>query len=471
MPKSNGLIFKHPFELELIKRLADVVVLAAAAPLASYWRFGVSLNATSPIHTIMLCLCCALVLFGFPQSGMTVAWRGRLMPHMFVRLMTSWAMVLLVGLLVSFLIHRVGELSRLWLFYWYLTGIAFLSLYRVAIHGVLSIVRSRGFNTKRVMIVGYGHTGQEMHQRARQQNGYGYDVVAIYADDQDAINLQSTPITLIKTLDGINDYLQENKIHEIWITLPISASAQLLDIQYMLRNALVNVRWVPDMLGLQMINNKMVDFLGLATVDLNRPVSHGLRGHVKHFFDKIFSAIVLTILLPLFAAIAVGIKCSSSGPIFFKQARLGINGKKFMVYKFRSMTMHQEYDEISQATQNDARITPFGQLLRRTSLDELPQFINVLIGDMSVVGPRPHALQHNAKYEEILELYMARHRVRPGITGWAQIHGLRGETDTVDKMEKRVQFDMHYIQNWSLLMDLRIVIWTAFKGWTGENAY
>ncbi|MEB0164454.1 exopolysaccharide biosynthesis polyprenyl glycosylphosphotransferase, partial [Glaciimonas sp. CA11.2] len=180
---------------------------------------------------------------------------------------------------------------------------------------------------------------------------------------------------------------------------------------------------------------------------------------------------VLTILLPLFAAIAVGIKCSSSGPIFFKQARLGINGKKFMVYKFRSMTMHQEYDEISQATQNDARITPFGQLLRRTSLDELPQFINVLIGDMSVVGPRPHALQHNAKYEEILELYMARHRVRPGITGWAQIHGLRGETDTVDKMEKRVQFDMHYIQNWSLLMDLRIVIWTAFKGWTGENAY
>jgi putative colanic acid biosynthesis UDP-glucose lipid carrier transferase len=187
--------------------------------------------------------------------------------------------------------------------------------------------------------------------------------------------------------------------------------------------------------------------------------------------DKIFALIALVLLAPLFLVIAVCIKISSPGPVFFRQPRLGLNGRKFNVYKFRSMKVHSEHDKVTQATQGDPRITKIGQFIRRTSLDELPQFVNVLIGDMSVVGPRPHALQHNQIYEELLELYMLRHRVKPGITGWAQIHGLRGETDTVDKMAKRVQFDLHYIRNWTLAMDVRIILWTAFKGWTGNNAY
>ncbi|MGZ5780946.1 MAG: sugar transferase, partial [Burkholderiaceae bacterium] len=158
----------------------------------------------------------------------------------------------------------------------------------------------------------------------------------------------------------------------------------------------------------------------------------------------------------------------------FKQPRHGLNGKKFDVYKFRSMNVHQENvtnSAVTQAKKNDTRTTKFGRFLRRTSLDELPQFINVLWGDMSIVGPRPHALQHNEMYKDMLELYMLRHRVKPGITGWAQIHGYRGETDTIDKMEKRVQFDLYYIKNWSLWMDVRIILWTAIKGWTGNNAY
>jgi putative colanic acid biosynthesis UDP-glucose lipid carrier transferase len=192
---------------------------------------------------------------------------------------------------------------------------------------------------------------------------------------------------------------------------------------------------------------------------------------MKDVFDKVFAMVALILLAPLFIVIAICIKYSSPGPIFFKQPRLGLNGKKFNVYKFRTMKVHHEHGVVAQATKNDPRITPIGGFLRRTSLDELPQFINVLLGDMSVVGPRPHALQHNEMYKGLLELYMLRHRVKPGITGWAQIHGHRGETDTVDKMAKRVQFDLHYIQNWSLWMDIQIIIWTAFKGWTGKNAY
>lgn len=471
MSRTKDLIFKHPFEFEILRRLADVVILGAAAHFASYLRFNASLDTIAPIHTVLLYSCAALAFYVFPKSGMYSSWRGRFLPFMFGRLITSWALVLLIGLFFSFLIHRVGELSRLWLFYWYLTGITFLALYRVVVYFSLRFLRGKGFNIKRVVIVGYGHTGQEMHQRALRQDSYGYEVVAIHADDEEIVNLNAPSITHIKTLDGIQDYVTANHIHEIWITLPISASAQLHEVQYLLRNALIDVRWVPDTLGLQMISNRMGDFLGMPTVDLNRPVSHGLRGIIKHMLDKLFAVVALTGLAPLFVVIAASIKCASPGPVFFKQARLGLNGKKFMVYKFRSMKLHQEHDKVTQATQGDSRITPIGQFLRRTSLDELPQFINVLLGDMSVVGPRPHALQHNEMYEEILDLYMVRHRVKPGITGWAQIHGLRGETDTVDKMEKRVQYDLYYIQNWSFLMDFRILVWTALKGWTSKNAY
>lgn len=471
MLQTKDLIFRHPFEIAIIRRLADVVILVAAAHLASHLRFNAPLDTIEPIHKVLLYVCALLAFFIFPKSGIYSSWRGRYMPFMFERLLISWALVLLAGLFFSFLFHRIGEVSRLWLAYWYLTGIIFLAIYRAIVYFALRFCRSKGLNIKRVVIVGYGHTGQEMHKRAMLQDWYGYKVVAVLAVDKDTTNALPPAVTSIKSMEELVRYVADNQINELWITLPISASHQLHDLQYLLRNALVDIRWVPDLLGLQMISNRLVDFLGLPTIDLNRPVSHGLRGMLKHLLDMLFAAAVLTILSPVFAVIAVCIKYSSPGPVFFKQARHGLNGKQFMVYKFRTMKLHQEHNKVTQATQNDPRITRIGQFLRRTSIDELPQFINVLLGQMSVVGPRPHALQHNEMYEEILELYMVRHRVKPGITGWAQINGLRGETDTVDKMEKRVQYDLHYIQNWSLALDFRILVWTAFKGWTGKNVY
>jgi putative colanic acid biosysnthesis UDP-glucose lipid carrier transferase len=326
-------------------------------------------------------------------------------------------------------------------------------------------------NNKRVVIVGYGSTGQEMHKRALHQDWSGYDVMAVHAAPEDASKIVDPSIVRIRDMQEIPEYVVANHIHEIWITLPLMASPKLQELQYLLRNTLVDIRWVPDILGLQMLSNKMGNFLGLPVVDLNQPISSGLNGIIKDIFDRAFAIVVLILLLPLFATLAVLIKRSSPGPVFFRQPRLGLNGRKFNVYKFRTMKVHQEQNGVTQATKNDSRLTSIGGFLRRTSLDELPQFINVLLGDMSVVGPRPHALQHNEMYKDLLEMYMLRHRVKPGITGWAQIHGHRGETDTVDKMATRVQFDLHYIQHWSLWMDIRIIVWTAFKGWTGKNAY
>jgi putative colanic acid biosynthesis UDP-glucose lipid carrier transferase len=455
----------------MLMRLMDVVALVAAGQLTGYIHFHTPLIEAAPIHTILLYFCCALAFLLFPQLEVYTSWRGRSIPAMFLRLAGAWGLVLLAGVLFSFLIHHVGSLSRLWVSYWFLSGILLLVASRAVVHTTLGYMRKKGLNTKRVIVVGYGSIGQEMHRRAMQNDWYGYEVKAIHADPQELLHLRDASIKQLSQLDDIPCFAATNDIDEIWITLPMSASQELRQLQRLLRNALVDIRWIPDTLSMQMLSCRMVDFMGFPTVDLNTPVSSGLGGVVKELFDRTFAFAALILLMPLFVVIAIMIKLSSPGPVFFRQPRLGLNGHRFNVYKFRSMRMHQENGIVKQATQNDPRVTKIGHFLRRTSLDELPQFINVLKGEMSVVGPRPHALQHNEMYKDLLELYMLRHRVKPGITGWAQIHGYRGETDTVDKMAKRVQFDLHYIQNWSLWMDLKIIAWTALKGWTSDNAY
>ena len=449
----------------------DVLAINVAGQLASYLHFNTALEEASPIHAGLVYLCCALAFLLLPQFGLYRSWRGRSMALMWGRIIVSWGMVLLIGLFFSFLIHHAGNISRLWVFYWYANGVALLMLTRMIVYSILYYLRKKGWNSKRVVIVGYGQTGREMHRRAAEQGWFGYEVAAVHAITEDACAPIDPSIQRIETLQDIPDFVMLNRIDEIWLTLPISASAELQKLQYLLRNTLVDIRWVPDTLSMQILSSTMVDFMGFPAVDLNRPIASGLSGIAKDLFDKVFSLAVLILLMPLFIVIAICIKWSSPGPVFFRQPRHGLNGKKFNVYKFRSMKVHQEHGTITQATQNDPRITRIGQFLRRTSLDELPQFFNVLIGDMSVVGPRPHALQHNDMYKDRVELYMLRHRVKPGITGWAQIHGYRGETDTEEKMVKRVQFDLYYIRNWSLWMDLRIIAWTAFRGWTGNNAY
>lgn len=467
----RDILIDNSPRLEFSMRLVDVLAIIGAAHLAGLMHFAALLDTVAPIHTVLMYFCCALAFFLFPRFGMYASWRGRPMLTMLGQLCASWGAVLLIGLFFSFLVHHAGNVSRIWMFYWYFTGIILLVGYRLLLYSSLRLLRRKGLNNKRVVIVGYGHTGQEMHRRAQQQDWYGYDVSAIHADDEDAHLVQGAAITRIRTLEEIPGYVQENRIHEIWITLPMAASPKMVQLQYLLRNALVDIRWVPDTIGLQMLSNRIIDFLGVTAIDLNCPVSNGAGGLFKEIFDRVFALVVLILLIPLFVVISIGIKISSPGPVFFKQPRLGLNGKKIDVYKFRSMKVHQECGTVTQASRNDPRITRFGQFLRKTSLDELPQFINVLMGDMSVVGPRPHALQHNDKYKDLLETYMLRHRVKPGITGWAQIHGHRGETDTIEKMRKRVQFDIYYIKNWSFLMDIKIIIWTTFRGWTGNNAY
>lgn len=462
---------KHSSRLEFCKRLLDASIVVLAGHAVSLAYFGLSLEKLSSIYLLITYLGAALVFQVFPKFHLYTSWRGRSLFVLFGQMLLAWAAVLIITVLFSYLVHVASVLSRLWLAYWFAAGAVLLSVHRMIVYHALRWMRRKGMNGKRVILVGYGSAGREMHQRARHQDWFGYDIAAIYCSAEEQRYIQDASIARIDDVEGVAKYVAEHQVHEIWLTLPLSEYDKLQRLQYLLRNALCDIRWMPDALGISFTSRRSMNFLGMLTVDLNRPESHGLRGVIKEVSDKVIALLVLTALALPFLVIAACIRKSSPGPIFFRQTRHGLNGRKFLIYKFRTMKLHAEHNAVTQATQNDPRVTWIGGFLRRTSIDELPQFINVLKGDMSIVGPRPHALAHNDFYKNELDVYMLRHRVKPGITGWAQINGLRGETDTLDKMERRVQFDMHYIKNWSLLLDLKIIFWTALKGWTGKNVY
>jgi putative colanic acid biosynthesis UDP-glucose lipid carrier transferase len=239
-----------------------------------------------------------------------------------------------------------------------------------------------------------------------------------------------------------------------------------------LRHHTISIRFVLDIFGLDLLSHSISDLAGFPMLNLNASPMVGVNRMVKALEDRIIAFFILIFISPILLGIAISVKLTSKGPVLFKQLRHGWDGRIIKVYKFRTMYVHQEtHGKVTQATQNDKRITRLGKFLRRTSLDELPQFFNVLQGRMSIVGPRPHAIEHNEFYKDSIKAYMQRHKVKPGITGWAQVNGWRGETDHLGKMEKRVEYDLFYIENWSLGLDLKIIFLTIFQGFFHKNAY
>jgi len=461
----RDMFARHHDQLSLMVRLLDAGAIWLAAILASEVRFGA---AHAPIHQFVQYFGCAIAFIVLPGFDLYNSWRGRSLLSLATRLLSAWSLVWLISLLLTYLLHQADSLSRLWMVYWFTFSLAGLIAMRMISRIVLNLVRATGANSKRVLIVGYGRTGQETYRRATASHAAGFKICGIYAPEGEPTPEGRRRITDSAEIAG---FAREHGIHEIWISLPMSEHRLMQEISFSLRNDFIDIKWMPSVLDFDLLNHNVGNFLGMPTVEMNKPPSLGVRGTIKAIFDRTFSALALVALSPLLLIIAVLIKFDSPGPVFFRQDRLGMDGRLIRVYKFRSMKIHDDHGAVTQATKGDSRITRLGAFLRRTSLDELPQFINVLKGEMSVVGPRPHAMAHNNMYKEQLDFYMLRHRVKPGITGWAQINGYRGETDTLEKMAKRVEHDIFYIRNWSFWMDLKIIFWTAFKGWTGKNAY
>jgi putative colanic acid biosynthesis UDP-glucose lipid carrier transferase len=296
--------------------------------------------------------------------------------------------------------------------------------------------------------------------------------LAGYFDDRGARRLQDLPAAEnLGDLSQVAEYARAQRVDVIYIALPMASQPRILRLLEDLRDTTASIYFVPDIFVSDLIQARVDSIGGIPVVAVCESPFYGFNGFVKRASDLIFGTAILLLASPLMLAIAIGVKLSSPGPILFKQRRYGLDGRKIVVYKFRSMTVAEDGDVVRQATRNDSRVTRFGAFLRRTSLDELPQLINVLQGRMSVVGPRPHAVAHNEIYRKLIRGYMIRHKVRPGITGLAQVTGWRGETETVEKMKGRIEMDLAYLRSWSLLLDLEIMLKTLVVVLSRQNAY
>jgi Undecaprenyl-phosphate glucose phosphotransferase len=302
----------------------------------------------------------------------------------------------------------------------------------------------------------------------------GFRPCAIFVTDAQggASSVAMSGLPVFHDFDAFVHYVRNEGIQELWLALALSEEVTILRIVEAFRDDLVNIRFLPDVSSVSLFDSGVTDLIGVPAIDL---VASPLPRHAiwkKELFDRLCALAALVVLAPLLALIAVAVKLSSRGPVFFTQKRKGADGQVFKIYKFRTMRLHDETPGVvKQATRNDVRITTVGAFLRRTSLDELPQFINVLRGEMSVVGPRPHAIEHDELYRKVVDGYIHRYRIKPGITGWAQINGYRGETDRIEKMQRRVEHDLYYLRNWSFALDMRIVLATVAKGFFHRNAY
>lgn len=466
----RGLLREYASVLTIMARASDLFAVLVGALSAFYWRFhDFSLQSNYQIAILISTL---LVLGIFPLFGVYESWRGK---SRFVQLRTitaAWISVLLILIVIAYLTKTGETISRQWTVAWGFSTWCLLLVFRAGLGQGLRFLRNKGWNHKRVIIVGAGKLGREVLARLRDSAWMGFDVVAFADDVPVSASELCEGVRVLRDIDELGAVAERERIDEVWISLPLREEERVKRALHSLRHSTATIRFVPDIFGFNLLNHSVTEIAGLAVLDLSITPMIGLNRVVKALEDRVLCALILLLISPLMLVIAIGVKLTSPGPVFFRQLRHGWDGRPFEVYKFRTMLVHEENEKVYvQACKNDPRVTRFGAFLRKTSLDELPQFINVLQGHMSIVGPRPHPIALNNKHKELVEAYMQRHRVKPGITGWAQVNGWRGETDTLDKMKKRVEFDLYYIENWSLWFDLKIILMTVFRGFRDPNAY
>ncbi|CAI8693645.1 putative colanic acid biosysnthesis UDP-glucose lipid carrier transferase [Burkholderia sp. IT-111MI5] len=464
-------LFKEEADmLSVLARVIDIAMVVAGALIAAALHDG-SIWLNDLQRTTVLFDCLLVVVF-FPAIGIYQSWRGKRLVGLMGRVAFAWLVVELAGILMSFSFHQSGDLSRLWLGYWALVTMTLLAGSKACVHVVLRQLRRGGYNLKAVAIVGGTPAARRLIAQMRARPEAGFNPVCVYDESEAPGDVALDDVRIERQFESLVWLVRSRAIRELWLTLPISEEPRIHQIVTVFRHDFVNIRFIPDVRTLSFFNQEVVEVLGVPAINLAASPITDVRILPKFVFDRLFALAALTALAPVMLLIAGLIKLTSRGPVFFRQKRKGIDGHEFEIYKFRSMKVHQEAaGTVTQATKNDTRVTPVGRFLRRTSLDELPQFINVLKGEMSVVGPRPHALAHDDIYKDLVKGYMFRYRIKPGITGWAQINGFRGETDQIEKMMGRVKLDLYYMQNWSFWLDIKIVALTLWKGFTGSNAY
>lgn len=445
----------------------------------------------NPLLAVISLLCCSMLyggLFTLPYMKLA-AWafifsmwvaeppdfsrRDAAMPTFSAvrSILKKWALVVGLLLLLGFMTKASEDYSRKLMTTWFvLTPMLWLVgdalAWRIACH-----VASTGSARRTHIVVGANASGQELVKRLTQTAFLGTFIG--YFDDRHPDRLdKATQKRLLGNLNDLPDYVRRNGISAIHISLPAISQQRIRELLDRLQDTTASIYFVPDIYGCDLMQGRVIALSGLPLLAIRETPFCGMDGVIKRISDVVLAVAILALIWPLLALVAIAIKFTSRGPVVFRQRRYGLDGEEFWVYKFRTMYVCEDGSRpLAQAAKDDARVTPLGAMLRRLSLDELPQVFNVLGGTMSVVGPRPHAVAHNEQYRKLVPGYMLRHKVRPGITGWAQVNGFRGETDTLEKMQQRIECDLAYLRHWSLWLDLTIIFRTAFKVFNDRHAY
>ena len=388
-----------------------------------------------------------------------------------INIIFFWCCIVVVIGLGDFSAYYTRYFSREVIFNWFWAAPLSLAGAHFVVRGILPGLFRVDAPSRKMVIVGMNKQGLAL---ARQVEFAPYADTAFlgFFEDRgmDRISRQERYRVLGK-IDNLAAYVKKYRVQSVYLSLPMTAQPRILEILDSLKDTTCSIYFVPDMFITDLIQGRSQSLYGVNVISVCDTPFRGFRGFLKRSSDIVFSTLILMAIFPLLLLIAVVVKASSPGPVIFKQRRYGLDGEQIVVYKFRTMAVTEDGSTILQATKNDARITRAGAFLRKTSLDELPQFINVLQGRMSIVGPRPHAVAHNEMYRTLIKGYMVRHKVRPGITGWAQVNGLRGETDKLEKMQARVDFDLDYLRKWSLLLDIMIILKTIRLVFKDSTAY
>lgn len=469
MAGSSGFRASTSSRLSFFSRTGDALLVGAALIVVTQ-IYGV---AWSEKYSLVLAIAIGLFLFvAGVQRIYTDGYLLSLGRHT-VKIAYIWLIVVMGLLLLGSATKTSAEYSRLTLFTWFSLTPVLLISWHAGLLWVQGTLYRRGWNIRRVAIAGARDLGKQVAYSMLNTRSMGMKPVGFY-DDRKTNGprpLVHDPLPIVGTMEDLVRAARDGEVDVVFIALPMRAEERIKMLVSKLSDTTASVYIVPDFFMFDLLSARWGNIGGLPVVSIYDTPFYGVDGWLKRAFDVLVASGILAVIAVPMLCVALGVKLSSPGPVLFKQRRYGINGEKIEVFKFRSMTVTEDGAEVRQATKGDARVTKFGAFLRRTSLDELPQFFNVLLGTMSIVGPRPHAVSHNEEYRGLISGYMLRHKVKPGITGLAQVNGWRGETDTLEKMQKRVEYDLEYINNWSVWLDAKIIIKTILYGFAGKNAY
>jgi undecaprenyl-phosphate glucose phosphotransferase len=462
-----GLLARHNLPIQVVQRVADPL-FAVVGLWVLAGAFGVPFEQQYQVLAIIAAL---VVATTFSAAKAYRPWRSAPLGQESHITVIAWGVVAAVLLALGYATKTGDLFSRRVVLTWIMTMPVVLIAFHLGVRLWLRRIRELGRNSRTYVIVGGSDLARRLYDHVALNPWLGMRAMGHFDDDPSPPEGDAFPIPHLGRIDDLARWAKIHAPNFVYIALPMHDEKRIRKVMEFLADSAASVYLVPDIFTFQLLNARTEEIDGLPVIGLRETPFAGVEGWVKRAEDLLLASIILVLISPLLALVALAVKLSSPGPIIFKQHRYGLDGRSIRIYKFRTMTVCEDGDRIPQAGRSDSRVTSLGSFLRRTSLDELPQFVNVLQGRMSIVGPRPHAVAHNEQYRGLIKGYMLRHKVRPGITGLAQVNGCRGETDTLDKMKKRIEYDLNYIQSWSLHLDLKIIGQTIFRGFVGRNAY